>query len=62
MPVPQESRVFVEQAGKPVADGILPVADGILPVPQESRVFVQQASCLLLTMVQHLSYIKQIWR
>jgi hypothetical protein len=35
-PVPQESRVFVEQAGQPVADGIL-------PVPQESRVFVEQA-------------------
>jgi len=26
------------------------------PVPQENLSFVEQVSCLLLTMVQHLSY------
>ncbi|WP_445170956.1 hypothetical protein [Microcoleus sp.] len=27
-----------------------------MPVPQENLSFVEQASCLLLTMVQYLSY------
>jgi hypothetical protein len=30
-------------------------ATGKMPIPQDNLFFVEQASCLLLTMVQHLS-------